>query len=241
MNLVSSPALRPSHPHGCRNRASGQGRALSGRFAGLDRHALAFGYGCLRATDEEASGGGSVKGSLQLKDTKTATQKSVSRLSRLSCITTRGEHNICKPVPAYSPQNQPDTYGVASHPAFRCPRRHAHPADHTLRRIQIGRLLHTAPVFAAYRLPVSRMFARCRRHTCQQHTGYNSASRPIHTRHIPDARIMRLRFRTDACSFVRHCLRGPAYVSYRRSASYCTAGEGRCPFEPQKAQRQGKR
>ena len=61
MNLVSSPALRPSHPHGCRKRSFGQGHALSGRFAGLDRMPLLSGYGCLRATDEEASGGGSVK------------------------------------------------------------------------------------------------------------------------------------------------------------------------------------
>ena len=63
MNFASSPAFRPSHPHGCRKRSSGQGHALSGRFAGLDRMPLLSGYGRLRATDEEASGGGSVKGS----------------------------------------------------------------------------------------------------------------------------------------------------------------------------------
>ena len=67
MNLVSSPALRPSHPHGCRKRSFGQGHALSGRFAGLDRMPLLSGYGYLRATDEEASGGGSVKGSTRQK------------------------------------------------------------------------------------------------------------------------------------------------------------------------------
>ena len=241
MNRVHSPALRPSHPHGCRKRAFGQGQALSGRFAGLDQMPLLSGYGCLRATDEEASGGGSVKGSSQAKSTKTATQNSASRLSRLSPIPTRGGHDTCKLAPADAPQSFPDIYGIASLSAFRCPRRHVHPADHALHRILTERLLHNAPMFSAYRLPVSRMFARCRRHTCQQRARYNPASRPIRTRHIPAARIMRLRFRTDACSFVRHCLRRPAYVSYRRSASYCTAGEGRCPFEPRKAQRQGKR
>lgn len=241
MNLVSSPALRPSPPHGCRKRSFGQGQALSGRFAGLDQMPLRSGYGCLRATDEEASGGGSVKGSSQFRDAKTATRKSISRLSRLFLIPTRGGHDTCKPAPAYAPQSFPDIYGVASRPAFRCPHRHVHHANHVVSRIQTERFPHDVLVFAAYRLPVSRMFARCLRHTHQRHAGYNSTSRPIRTRHIPDGRIMRLRFRTDACSFVRHCLRRPAYVSYRHSASYCTAGEGRCPFEPRKTQRQRKR
>ena len=241
MISVSSPALRPSHPHGCRKRASGQGHALSGRFAGLDQMPLLSGYGCLRATDEEASGGGSVKGSSQFINTKTTTQKNVSHLSRLSLIPTRGGHNTCKPTSAYAPQSVPDTYGVVSSPTFKCPPRHVHHADHASPRIRIERLLHSVQAFAAYHLLVSRMFTRCRRHTSQQRGGYNPASRLIRTRQLPDARIMHLRFRTDACSFVRPCLRGPAYVSYRHSASYFTAGEWLRPFEPRKAQRRGKR
>lgn len=51
------PALRPSHPHGCRKWAFRQDQTLSGRFAGLDVHALASGLIHLRSTDEEASGG----------------------------------------------------------------------------------------------------------------------------------------------------------------------------------------
>lgn len=78
------PALRPSHPHGCRKRAFRQGQALRGRFAGLDVHALASGLIHLRTTDEEAFGGGLVKGSSQGRSTKAAIQKSVSRLSRFS-------------------------------------------------------------------------------------------------------------------------------------------------------------
>ena len=70
-----SPAFRPSHPHGCRNRALSQAHALRGRLAGLDVHALASGLIHSRATDEEASGGGSVKGSSQAGSTKTAIQK----------------------------------------------------------------------------------------------------------------------------------------------------------------------
>lgn len=84
-----SPALRPSHPHGCRKRAFRQGQALPGRFAGLDVHALAYGLIYSRATDEEASGGGSVKGNSQVGSTKTKAQKSVSRLPQFPHISTR--------------------------------------------------------------------------------------------------------------------------------------------------------
>ncbi len=241
MKLVSSPALRPSHPHGCRKRAFRQGQALRGRFAGLDVHAVASGLIHSRATDEEASGGGSVKGSPQTESTKATTQKSVSRLSQLSRIPTRDGHGAHKPVPAYASLSFPDTYDVASRSAFRCPRRHVHHADLALCRILTAQFSYDVQSFAAYRLPMCQMVIWSRRYTHQQHAGYNSAPRLIRTRHVPDARIMRLRFRTDACSFVRHCLRGPAYVSSIRCAYSLTAGKGRRPFEPRKAQRQGKR
>ncbi len=237
MNLVSSPALRPSHPHGCRKRSSGQGHALSGRFAGLDRMTLLSGYGCLRATDEEASGGGSVKGSPQFKNTKAATQKSVFRLPQFSRISTCGGHDAHKSAPAYAPQNLLDTYGVASHAAFRCPRRHARYADLALRQILTARLAHSVQAFAAYRLLICRMLALRCRHAHQRHAGYNSAPQSIFTHCIPDARIMRPRFCADACSFVRHCLRRPAYVSSIRCAYSLTAGKGPCPFEPRKGKR----
>ena len=229
MNLVSSPALRPSHLHGCRKRSFGQGHALSGRFAGLDRMTLLSGYGCLRATDEEASGGGSVKGSPQFKNTKATTQKSVFRLPQFSHIPTCGEYDTCKSAPAYAPQSFTDTCGVAFRPAFRCPRSHVCYADLALRRILPTRLAHSVQAFAAYRFPMSRILTRHRRHTHQRHAGYSSAPRPIRIRHILDARIMRPRFCADACSFVRHCLRGPAYVSSIRCAYSLTAGGGGGP------------
>ena len=241
MNLVSSPALRPSHPHVCRKRAFRQGQALSGRFAGLDRMPLLSGYGYLRATDEEASGGGSVKGSPQFKNTKATTQKSVFRLPRFSRIPTCGGHDAHKSAPTYAPQNLPDTYGLASHSAFRCPHRHARYADLALRRILTARLAHGVQFFDAYRLPMCRMVIWSRRYPHQHHAGYNSAPQPIRTHCIPDARIMCARFCADACSFVLHCLRRPAYVSSIRCAYSLTAGEGRRPFEPRKAQRQEKR
>ena len=121
---------------------------------------------------------------------------------------------------------------VAPCPAFRCPRRYAHHADHSVNRILIERCLHGAQSFAAYRLLICRMLARYRRHTHQRHAGYNSTPCLIRIRHIPDARIMRTRFRTDACSFVRRYPAGPAYVSSIRRTYILTAGEGLCPFEP---------
>lgn len=241
MISVSSPALRPSHPHGCRKRAFRQGHALRGRFAGLDVHALASGLIHSRATDEEASGGGFVKGSSQARNTKTTTQKSVSCLSRFSRIPTRGGHDTCKPAPAHTPQDIPGIYAVTVRHALKYPHRHAHYADHTSSRTLAGGVSYGAQALAAYRFPMSRMLTRYRRHAHQRRVGYDSVPHPIRTCHIPDARIMRPCFCADACTFVRHCLRGPAYVSYRRSASYFTAGEGRRPFEPRKAQRQEKR
>lgn len=238
MNLVSSPALRPSHPHGCRKRSFGQGHALSGRFAGLDRMTLLSGYGCLRATDEEASGGGFVKGSSQARSTKATIQETCSRLSRFSRIPTCGDNNTCKAAPACAPQSSPHTYAVTARPAFRWPRHHARHADHNVSRILIERFVHGVQSFAAYRLLMCRMFIWSRQYTHQRHAGYSSAPRPIRIRHILDARIMRPRFCADACSFVRHCLRGPAYVSSIRCAYSLTAGKGPCPFEPRKGKRQ---
>ena len=234
MISISFPALRPSHPHGCRKRAFGQGHALSGRFAGLDVHALASGLIYSRATDEEASGGGSVKGSSQVRSTKATIQETGSRLSRFFRIPTCGGHDAHKSAPTYAPQNLPDTYGVASHAAFRYPRRHARYADLALRRILSTRLAHSVQAFAAYRLLMCRMFIWGRQYTHQRHAGYSSAPHPIRTRHILDARIMSPRFCADACSFVRHCLRGPAYVSSIRCAYSLTAGEGYVPSNPEK-------
>ena len=241
MISVSSPALRPSHPHGCWKRTFRQGHALSGRFAGLDRMHLLSGYGCLRATDEEASGGGSVKGSPQFKNTKATTQKSVFRLPQFSRIPTCDGHDAHKAAPACAPQSSPHTCAVTARPAFICPRRHARYADLALRRILSTRLAHRVRAFAAYRLLMCRMFIWSRQYTHQRHAGYNSAPQTIRAYRIPDGRIMCPRFCADACSFVRHCLRGPAYVSSIRCAYSLTAGKGRLPFEPRKAQRQGKR
>ena len=59
----------------------------------------------------------------------------------------------------------------------------------------------------------------------------------MRSRHMPHVDTMSIHFFPDAIPFVRRCLRGPAYVSYRRFASYSTAGEWLRPFEPRKGQR----
>ena len=130
---------------------------------------------------------------------------------------------------------------VAPCPAFRCPRRHVRHVDHNVSRILTTRFPHSVRAVVTYHLPVNRILTRYRRHTHQRHAGYNSAPRLIRIRHLPDTRIMHTRFRTDACSFVRPCLRRPAYVSSIRYAYSLTAGKGPCPFEPRKTQRQGMR
>ena len=184
MISVSSPALRPSHPHVCRKRAPGQGHALPGRFAGLDQMPSLSGYRYLRATDEEASGGGSVKGSSQARNTKTTTQKSVSCLSRFSHIPTRGGHDTCKPASAHTPQDIPGIYAVTVRHALKCPHRHAHHAGHTSSRTLAGGVSYGAQALAAYRFPMSRILTRYRRHVHQRCAGYDFSSRPIHTRHV---------------------------------------------------------
>ena len=181
------------------------------------------------------------KGNLFFRNTKTVKQKGISRLSRHSPIQTRSGHDTHKVAPVYAPQSFPDTCAVTVHHAFMDPPRPAHHADYTSSRTLAGGVSYGVQALAAYRFPMSRMLTRYRRHAHQRHAGYNSAPRLIRTRHISDARIMRPRFCADACSFVRPCLRGPAYVSSIRYAYSLTAGKGCCPFEPRKAQRQGKR
>ena len=178
------------------------------------------------------------KGNLFFRNTKTVKQKGISRLSRLSPIQTRSGHDTHKVAPAHTLQDIPGRYAVTVRHAFMDPPRHAHHADHTSSRTLAGGVSYCVQALAAYHFPMSRILTRYRCHAYQRHAGYNSAPRLIRTCHIPDAHIMRPCFCADACSFVRHCLRGPAYVSSIRRAYSLTAGKGRRPFEPRKGKRQ---
>ena len=62
-----------------------------------------------RATDEEASDGGPVKGSSQRRDTRATIQKQVPHFSQFSLISTRSGRHTCKAVPAYAPRNSSHT------------------------------------------------------------------------------------------------------------------------------------
>ncbi len=66
-----APALRPSRPQMCRKRPFCQGQALWAAYAGLDIHGRASGMKYMRATDGDASGGGSVNGYIISKCKKT--------------------------------------------------------------------------------------------------------------------------------------------------------------------------
>ena len=167
-----------------------------------------------RATDEESLRRGLLsKGSPQTESTKATTQKRFPPLTAFPHTDTRRTRcsQACPGV--RFTEFSPDTYDVASRSAFRCPRRHVHHADLALCRILTAQFSYDVQGF-------------CRIPSPHVPDGYlepsiyppatrriQPAPRLIRTRHVPDARIMRLRFRTDACSFVRHCLRGLAYVS----------------------------
>jgi len=86
---------------------------------------------------------------------------------------------------------------------------------------------------ASHRIPNRRKAYRLR--LC---VGYAPPLYPMPTANLPDTELVRTCLSTDTCSFVQSCFRGPAYVSYRRSASYSTAGEWLRPFEPRKGKRQ---
>ena len=213
MNFASSPAFvrhtrtgagsgHPVKAMPCRAAS----RALTGCpcFPAMD--------GCGRRTRKPPAGALSK----EVRCSKTQTQqykKGIFRLPQFSRIPTSGGHDAHKAAPACAPQSSPHTCAVTARPAFICPRRHVRYADLALCRILTTRLVHGVQAFAAYHLLMCRMFIWSRQYTHQRLAEYKSAPRPIRTRRIPDARIMHPRFCADACSLVRHCLRGPAYVS----------------------------
>lgn len=100
---------------------------------------------------------------------------------------------------------------------------------------------HAYPTHTRYELAPFPIPSRHCFHAYPVSARYRPAANRMRTRRFPHADTVHTAFRTDACSFVRRCLRGPAYVSYRRFASYSTAGEWLRPFEPRKAKRRERR
>lgn len=74
-------------------------------------------------------------------------------------------------------------------------------------------------------------------HAYRPCAGYPPPKIPIPIGFLPDTDTMHTAVCTDAFPFIQTYPGGPAYVSYRRSASYATAGEWLRPFEPRKGKR----
>ena len=234
-----TPALRPSLPAECRKRIFCQGQALSGRFAGLDIHIRTSGQKYTRATDEDASGGGSVKGYSHFRYRK-AKGKIHSCRQQVACseIHASEYQNICQLHYAY-PRFFPSctvNLGTEIHIFF---------ADDSLHY----------PLFLSGGIPPAQvLIAHFQLIFCSQFMSglpiscvlkaflmlfayrLNAELPPISN--LPDADFSHTSFRKYAFLFVRPYFRRPAYVSSIRCAYSLTAGEGQSPFEPLKAKRQ---
>ncbi len=73
--------------------------------------------------------------------------------------------------------------------------------------------------------------------TCKSFAGYIPLCIPIQNSFLPDTFTIRTCLFPYTCSFVRAYPPSPAYVSYRRSASYATAGGWLRPLDPRKGKR----
>ena len=233
-----TPALRPSLPAMCRKRIFCQGQALSGRFAGLDIHIRASGLKYTRATDEDATGGGSVKGYSHFRYKKAKGKihfcrqyAACSEIHASDCQNTCQLHSAYSIFfPSHTINHTLQTYiffadDSLHYPlAFSC----GMPPGQVLlahflkidcrpfiNSLPIPCVLKTFPMFSAYRL--------------------NADLSPVSN--LPDAAFSHTSFRKYSISFVRPYFRRPAYVSSIRCAYSLTAGEGQCPFEPLKAKR----
>ena len=110
--------------------------------------------------------------------------------------------------------------------------------DHGLRKMLFRSGAHANWCAAACGQRTCRTAHVRKRYAHQPCAGYPPAGVPIHIGFVPDADTVCTIFCSNAFPYVLACPGGPAYVSYRRFASYATAGEGRCPFEPRQDKRQ---
>jgi hypothetical protein len=193
-----------------------------------------------------AGSGGSVKGISHSKGTKAERQKAFP--SFLPIISFPASDN--SPTGIFSALINPcaDTEhaffasGVCaddSPHAFAFPCRYVHNADQGSLLIPPRHAPHIFSVRAGYQPAPLPIPPRHRHHVYQVRSRYELVPRLIRTRRSPHADIMRIRFRADACSFVRRYLRGPAYVSCTRAvARYIPRLARGCrPFESRQSQR----
>lgn len=238
MYLGNAPALRPSLPAMCRKRIFCQGQALSGRYAGLDIHIRASGLKYMRATDEDASGWGSVKGYSHFRYRK-AKGKIHPCHQYVACSEThtsdyQNTSQLHSAFPGFL-SNHTINHTTETHIFFADVSLHYHlslssgipPTQILLARflkIYCGQFISGLPISCV--LEVFPMLFAYRLNTVLPTVS-----------NLPDADFSHTSFRKYAFSFVRPYFRRPAYVSSIRCAYSLTAGEGQSPFEPLKAKR----
>lgn len=241
MKLHTTPALRPSLPAMCRKRPFCQGQALRAACAGLDIHGRASGLKCLRVTDVDASGGGSVNGYIHSKCQK-AERQNTSRHGNARC-----------PIMPFA--NSPHTFQLQSkylpdsrrHAAYSIAASYTRAAEVSfyfaippLRGIQPGHSPVVCPRPSGCGHSANAMPIPCEHDACAMRFAYRQNAMRIPVSNLPDADVSHTHFRKYAVPFIRRYFRRPAYVSSIRCAYSLTAGEGLCPFEPQKTQRRGR-
>ena len=234
-----TPALRPSHPQMCRKRPFCQGQALRAAYAGLDIHGRASGIKYMRATDVDASGGGSVNGYIPSK-CKKAERHNTPIYNNEGCprIPTVHFQNTYQAGFKYrQSKSRYAAYSIAaSYPKAAAVSFHF--TIPPLRGKQPGHSPFAFPMRVECGLSAKTMPIPCGLFACSMPAAYRQNALRTLISNLPDADFPHTGFRKYAFPFVRRYFRRPAYVSSIRFAYSLTAGEGLCPFEPQKSERQ---
>ncbi len=222
----------------CRKRPLCQGQALRAAYAGLDMRGRASGVKYKRATDEDAAGGGSVKGYIHSKFKKAkgrkhschAHQPAAFPLTSYSQDTNKfsqsHQRNFCGIPSLSNPIRVADEKFISSTIASDTAKIHkaqnqnaVNAADGCLRSIAA--------------MPIS-----CWQFACPMLAAYRQNAMRIYVANLPDVAISHISFRKHAFPFVQANLRRPAYVSSIRCAYSLTAGEGQAPSNPKRHKRQ---
>lgn len=236
-----APALRPSLPQMCRKRPFCQGQALRAAYAGLDIHGRASGMKYMRATDVDASGGGSVNGYTHSKCKKAgkAERQNASSASNAPSLKIPSRHFQNTYQAGFKYRQSNSRYAAYSIAAsyHRTAAVSFHFPISPLRGIQPGHSPFAFPMRVECALSAKTMPIPCGLFACPMLAAYRQNAMRTLISNLPVADFPHTRFRKYAFPFVRRYFRRPAYVSFIRCAYSLTAGEGQSPFEPQKAKR----
>lgn len=114
---AATTALRPSLPAFCRKRSLCQGQALRAACAGLDIRARVSGIKYMRATDGDASGGGSVNGYIisKCKNAKRQKRQKGKRHPVMAMRVAPKYHSPVPRIPSSFNQNTCQTADIMPH------------------------------------------------------------------------------------------------------------------------------